>query len=76
MTAIGSTLGAERLEHILRSHAINAATMRSDAFADFILARAANLLDLVERATGKAVTGRDSEEVVTAFGGTLVKRTA
>jgi len=76
LASFESTLGAERLEQILRSHAIDAATMRSDAFPAFILARAASLLDLVERATGKTVTGRDSEEVVTAFGGALVKRAA
>jgi hypothetical protein len=33
--------------------------------------RAGLLLDLIEKATGKAIAGRDSEEVAKAFGGNL-----
>jgi hypothetical protein len=41
------------------------------AFDEFIRDRAARLLILIEVATGKSVTGKDSEEVVGAWGGLL-----
>lgn len=47
------------------------ALLRTDAFDEFVRDRAARLLDLISSATGKAVTGRDSDEVVAAFGGAL-----
>ena len=59
----------ERMNNILASHAVNPALMRADNFAEFIKTRAGVLLDLVEKATGKQISGRDSEETVTAFGG-------
>jgi hypothetical protein len=55
----------------LRSHLINSALLRSDDFDNFIRDRATKLLDLIEKAIGKSVTGRDSDEVIAAFGGKL-----
>ena len=37
----------------------------------FIIKRAKMLLNAIEKATGKSISGRDSEEVVDAFGGKL-----
>jgi hypothetical protein len=62
----------ERLDTILGTHCVNAGLLRQDDFDAFIRDRACRLLDLVEAAMGKAVSGRDSEEVVEAFGGPLV----
>jgi hypothetical protein len=61
----------ERLDEILRSHQIDPALLRSDSFEEFIRNRAGNLLDLIERAMGKAISGRDGHEVIREFGGPL-----
>jgi hypothetical protein len=61
-----------RLDEILRSHLIEPVALRNDAFDTFIRDRAMKLLDLIERATGKQVTGRDSDETVSAFGSALL----
>jgi hypothetical protein len=60
-----------RIDEILRSHQIDPVLLRSDSFEEFIRNRAGNLLDLIERAMGKAVSGRDADEVVREFGGAL-----
>jgi len=60
-----------RLDEILQSHQIDPALLRSDGFEEFIRDRAGRLLDLIERAMGKAISGRDSEEVIREFGGPL-----
>lgn len=57
------------LDKFLSTHLIDPSLLRSDDFDAFIRDRAAQLLDLVEKAIGKAVVGRDSDEVVEAFGG-------
>ena len=62
---------AARLDEILGTHLIEPSLLRDDAFDAFIRDRARRLLDLVERAIGKRVVGRDAEEVVVAFGGAL-----
>jgi len=60
-----------RLDKIFESHLINNNHIRSDNFQDFMVERASNLLDLIEKETGKNIEGRNSEEVRNAFGGTL-----
>jgi hypothetical protein len=61
-----------RLDEILRSHLIEPVALRNDAFDTFIRDRAIKLLDLIEKATGKQVTGRDSDETISAFGAALL----
>lgn len=61
------------LDQFLVSHLIPVAELRADNFDGFIRLRASALLDLIERATGKAVPGRDSEETAKAFGGTVAQ---
>ncbi|HOO52069.1 MAG TPA: DUF262 domain-containing protein [Alphaproteobacteria bacterium] len=61
----------EKLDRIFESHLIDPYLIRSDDFFNFIQDRAKLLLNTIEDATGKAIAGRDSEEVVKAFGGTL-----
>lgn len=55
----------------LAAHAINENLLRQDDFDGFVRDRATRLLDLIEKATGKAIAGRDSTETISAFGGSL-----
>jgi len=59
------------LDVFLLSHVIPVAELRSDDFDGFIRHRASALIGLIEAATGKVVSGRDSEETSKAFGGVL-----
>lgn len=59
------------LDEFLRSHLIPVPALRSDDFDAFIRLRAASLLTLIEQATGKAVSGLDSEDTIKAFGAPL-----
>ncbi len=61
-----------RLDDILESHLIEPSLLREDRFDDFLIARASALLDEIQRVTGRAVQGRDSEETVQAFGRPLL----
>lgn len=64
-------VSSESLDEFLISHVIPVAELRADDFDNFIRRRAAALLGLIENATGKAVSGRESEETAKAFGGAL-----
>lgn len=59
------------LDEFLTSHAIPVPALRTDDFESFIRLRAAALLNLIEKAMDKTVSGRDSEDTVKAFGATL-----
>ncbi len=61
-----------RLDEILGTHLIQSSLLRTDDFDAFIRDRACQLLDMVKGAMGKAVVGRDAEDVLNAFGGSLV----
>ena len=63
---------AGTLDSFLKSHSIPVEQLRGDQFDDFIRLRANALLSLVEVATGKEISGRDSQETVNAFGRALV----
>ncbi len=60
-----------RLDDLLETHLIPAEFLRADDFHGFVRARARRLLDAIERATGRPVAGRASDEVAKAFGGPL-----
>jgi len=77
LTSIESNHGvaAKRLDEILTTHLIEPALLRADAFDEFIRHRARLLLDMVEKAMGKAVVGRDAEDVVKEFGAALTIET-
>ncbi len=62
----------DHLDEILETHLIEPPLLREDRFDDFLIARASALLDEIERVTGRAVQGRDSEETIQAFGRVLV----
>lgn len=61
-------IDSELLNSYLESHWINTDLLRNDSFDAFIVDRAKKLLDAIETATGKTISGRDSEEVIAAFG--------
>lgn len=67
-------ISEDRMNAILVSHVVNPPLIRADDFDGFIRARAGALLDLVEKATGKQISGRDSTETITAYGGALPPR--
>ena len=46
--------------------------LSSDDFDAYFIDRAIKLLNRVEKATGKVVTGRDSQETVDAYGVSLL----
>jgi hypothetical protein len=62
------SVGAARLNEILRTHLVDPVLLRNDSFDLFIRDRGIKLLGIIEEATGKQVTGRDSDETVAAFG--------
>lgn len=59
------------LDAFLASHLVPVEALRADGFDAFIRLRAVALLAVIEQAMGKAVSGRDSEETIAAFGGDL-----
>lgn len=65
-------VSSEHLDEFLVSHVIPVADLRADDFDAFIRNRASALIGLIEQATGKTISGRDSEETVKAFGGGLL----
>ncbi len=62
---------SERLDSILRTHAIHPELLRADEFHLFLRDRADRLLDKIEQAMGKSIAGRDSDDVINGFGGIL-----
>jgi len=66
-----SNIYSPRLDEILKTHKIAPDLLRSDAFEKFIRDRASNLLDLIETAMGKRISGRNSDEVIHEYGDTL-----
>jgi len=66
-----SRMDSSRLDEILKTHKIAPDLLRSDEFEEFMRDRASNLLDLIEAAMGKKVSGRDSDEVIHEYGDAL-----
>ena len=64
-------VSSANLDEFLVTHVIPVADLRADDFDGFIRRRASALLTLIEASTGKAVSGRDSEETAKAFSGPL-----
>lgn len=56
------------LDSYVKSHLLDVQCCRSDNFDSFIIQRAIKLLDAIEAATGKPVSGRDSADVISKFG--------
>lgn len=52
----------------ITSHKVNYDLLASDKFDEYFVDRAIKLLDRIEKAIGKSIPGRDSEETVKEFG--------
>ena len=62
---------SDMLNEYLESHWISAQYARENDFNKHIVYRAKKLLDAIENATGKPISGRDSDEVISRFGESL-----
>lgn len=62
---------ADTLNSYLETHWLNVDDCRTDDFNSHIINRAKMLLDAIEKATGKTISGRDSEDTIKAFGDSL-----
>jgi hypothetical protein len=71
LATIEKELAPSRVDEILRSHAIDPVLFRADDFDGFIRLRAGRLLDLIAEAMGKPIVGRDSEETLQEYGGSV-----
>lgn len=66
------SVSADVLDKYVESHWINHVLLRQDAFQDFIIDRANRLLNAIEKATGRTISGKDSDEVIQQFGASLI----
>lgn len=64
-------ISKDELDGFVETHWIDPNLLRTDRFNDFIIDRARKLLRAIETATGRTVSGKDSDEVVQAFGEAL-----
>lgn len=60
------------LNDYLQTHLIDVSAARSNDFEKHIALRAKLLLDAIEKATGKIISGKDSDEVISKFGERLI----
>ena len=60
------------IQEAIESHKVSYAHLALDDFNAYFIDRAIKLLNRVEKATGKVVTGRDSQETVDAYGVSLL----
>ena len=59
------------LDSYVETHWIDHDLLRNDRFQDFIIDRAKKLLNAIEQATGRTISGKDSDEVKQEFGAAL-----
>ena len=57
----------------IESHKVSPSLLLADDFYAYFVDRAIRILDRIEIATGKAITGRDSEETIKEFGSSLIR---
>lgn len=65
-------VATSELNAYINSHWIDVEACRNDDFDKHIISRAKMILDAIEVATGKTISGRDSEEVINGFGASLI----
>lgn len=64
-------VAADVLDKYISTHWIDVKFCRNDDFQGHIISRAKMLLSAIENATGKTISGKDSEEVISSFGESL-----
>lgn len=65
-------IDTDSIKMAICTHKIDFDLLNEDNFDEFIRDRAIKLLGCIEKATGKVVTGRDSQETIDAFGSSLL----
>lgn len=71
-TMANKGLSQQMIYKAIVSHKINYEYLAADDFEHYFIDRAKQLLNRIEKATGKAISGRDSEETVREFGEALI----
>ena len=71
-TMANKGLTQDQMRAAISSHKVDYDLLKADDFDGFIIDRAIRLLDRIELAMGKAVSGRDSDDTIKAFGHPLV----
>ena len=71
-TMANKGLDQEMIKAAIISHKVNYDYLFTDDFDAYFIDRAKRLLDRIEVATGKAISGRDSEETIREFGVALL----
>ena len=66
-------LSDDQVVNAISSHKINYVLLAADDFDAYFVDRATKLLNRIEKATGKSIAGRDSEETIREFGVALTK---
>jgi hypothetical protein len=66
-------LSDDQVVNAISSHKINYVLLSADDFDAYFVDRAIKLLNRIEKATGKSIAGRDSEETIREFGVALTK---
>ena len=66
----GSVLTSD-LDNYVETHLINHSFLRNNEFQNFIVDRAKKLLHAIEAATGRTISGKNSDEVLQMFGAML-----
>ena len=70
-TILNHKINKDDLIHAISTHKINFNFLNEDNFDEFIIDRAIKLADRIERAIGKSISGRDSEDTIREFGVSL-----
>lgn len=65
------SVSSSDLDSFVETHWIDHIMLRDDKFHDFIIDRAKKLLSAIEVATGRTISGKNSDEVTQAFGASL-----
>lgn len=65
-------LSDEQVVNAITSHKVDYDLLATDNFDAYFVDRAIKLLNRIEKATGKSIAGRDSEETIKEFGKALI----
>ena len=71
-TMANKGLEQDKIKTAITSHKVNYDYLCADDFDAYFIDRAKRLLDRIEKATGKTISGRDSVETIKEFGVTLL----
>lgn len=71
---LGSRQSLQTIKEAIETHKIEFNLLNNDNFDYFIVSRAIALLDMIEKAIGKSVASRESQETIDAFGCKLVQK--